>query len=276
MVRGELGAFLRSRREAVTPAQVGLPANPGRRTPGLRRAELATLAGVSVEYLTRIEQGRDTHPSARVLSALATALRLGAEDAEHLHRLAAVTSGIEVGPRIHEVTRTVRPSVRELLAQLEPAPCFVVNHLGDLLVWTDGYRALMGPSGILDAAHPNVLWFTFVDPRARAVYLDWELVADEHVADLNELRWSDPAVRAFAEELTGAAGQSFSDRWQRRPLGSRRTGTRELRHPEIGTVRLAFETLQLSDPDLRLVVLLPADDDSRDALAKLQPGSGQT
>ncbi|MGC5031167.1 helix-turn-helix transcriptional regulator [Micromonospora sp. DT229] len=274
MVAGELGAFLRSRREAVTPSQVGLPVNSGRRTPGLRRAELATLAGVSVEYLARLEQGRDTRPSAKVLRALARALLLSDEDTEYLHRLAAVTSGIELGPRTRAIVRTVRPAVRAMLRQLEPAPSFVVNHLGDLLAWTEAYERLVGSLGILDGDPPNVLWFTFVDERARTAYPDWETVADEHVADLYELRWGDPAVDAFAQRLAGRAGEPFVERWQRRPLGGRRTGIRELSHPEVGTLRLSFETLQLSDPELRLVVLLPVDEETRIGLEKLQIGLG--
>jgi len=267
---GELGAFLRSRRESVTPAQVGLPINSGRRTPGLRRAELATLAGVSVEYLARLEQGRDTRPSAKVLSALARALRLSDEDAEHLHLLAAVTSGIELGPRTREAVRTVRPAVLAVLRQLEPAPSFVVNHLGDLLAWTEAYEHLVHSLGMLDRDPPNVLWFTFVDDRARAAYPDWDTVADEHVADLYELRWGDPAVDAFARELTRTAGPPFIERWQRRPLGGRRTGVRELSHPEVGTLRFTFETLQLSHPELRLVILLPSDSETRVGLDKLR------
>ncbi|MEU0154743.1 helix-turn-helix domain-containing protein [Micromonospora fulviviridis] len=274
MLAGELGAFLRSRREAVRPGQVGLPVSSGRRTPGLRRAELATLAGVSVEYLARLEQGRDTRPSAKVLRALARALLLSDEDIEHLHRLAAVTYGIELGPRARDVVRTVRPAVRAVLRQLEPAPSFVANHLGDLLAWTEAYERLVGSLGVLDGDPPNVLWFTFVDERARAAYPDWETVADEHVADLYELRWGDPAVDALAQRLAGRAGEAFTERWQRRPLGSRRTGIRELSHPEVGTLRLSFETLQLSDPGLRLVILLPAEDQTRVSLEKLQTDLG--
>lgn len=274
MAPGELGAFLRSRREAVSPAQVGLPVQPGRRTPGLRRAELATLAGVSIEYLARLEQGRDTRPSAKVVSALAKALQLGDEDTEHLHLLAAVISGVEIGPRTREAVRTIRPAVRAVLRQLEPAPSFVVNHLGDLLAWTEAYGNLVGSLGILDRDPPNVLWFTFVDDRARAVYPDWDTVANEHVADLYELRWRDPAVDAFARELARSAGPPFLDRWQRLPLGGRRTGVRELAHPEVGTLRLTFETLQLSDPDLRLVILLPTDEETRTRLGGLQASRG--
>lgn len=272
MVTGELGAFLRSRREAVTPAQVGLPGTPGRRTPGLRRAELATLAGVSVEYLARLEQGRDTRPSAKVLTALARALQLSDADSEHLHLLAAVTSGIELGPRTRQAVRTVRPAVRAVLRQLEPAPSFVVNHLGDLLAWTEAYEHLVGSLGMLDRDPPNVLWFTFVDERARAAYTDWDTIADEHVADLYEMRRGDPAVDEFVQELARTAGPAFTERWQRRPLGGRRTGVRELRHPDVGSLRLAFETLQLSDRELRLVILLPSDDETRAGLDRLRAG----
>ena len=130
VIEGELGTFLRSRREAVTPAEVGLPDGPRRRTPGLRRAELATLAGVSVDYLIRIEQGRDTHPSPQVLAALAEALRLSEDDLNHLRQLAVISNGVELCPHARAAARAVRPTVRAVLERLEPAPAFVVNHLG--------------------------------------------------------------------------------------------------------------------------------------------------
>ncbi|CCH32739.1 helix-turn-helix transcriptional regulator [Actinosynnema sp. NPDC047251] len=258
MMEGELGAFLRSRREAVTPAQVGLPTGARRRTPGLRRAELATLAGISVEYLARIEQGRDTRPSAKVLSAIAEALNLGEEDIGFLNSLAAFSNGAELCPRERRTSRVVRREVRAILRQLEPAPCFVVNHLSDLLAWTDGYARLMRPTGVLDQDEPNLLWFVFTDERARAVYPDWSGVADEYVVDLHELRRGDAVVDAFAERLATTVGAEFAARWERRPLGGR-PADREMTHPDIGTVRLSFETMQLADPDQRLVVLLPAD-----------------
>jgi len=141
----ELGAFLRARREAVTPDEVGLPAGARRRTPGLRRAELATLAGISVEYLTRLEQGRDRHPSAQVLGALAGALGLSAEDREQLRRLGKATGG-NVCPAVEPPAGSVRPTVQALLDQLEPTPAFVANRLGDVLAYTIGYERLASPS----------------------------------------------------------------------------------------------------------------------------------
>src|SRR5687768_10828382 len=145
----ELGEYLRSRREAITPAQVGLPDGPRRRTPGLRRAELATLAGVSVEYLTRLEQGRDRHPSPQVLGALADALHLDVDQRFHVHLLAKDGGPICSG-RVTPAS-AVRPTVRALLDRLEPAPAYVVNRLGSLIAYTEGYRRLAGPVGLLDA-----------------------------------------------------------------------------------------------------------------------------
>jgi transcriptional regulator with XRE-family HTH domain len=261
MMEAELGSFLRSRREALSPAEVGLPEGPRRRTPGLRRAELATLAGVSVDYLIRLEQGRDTNPSAQVLAALSDALRLSEDDLEHLRALAFIgNGGVELCPRARAAARTVRPTVRAMLEQLEPSPAFVVNHLSDLLAWTDGFDRLARPLGLLDADEPNLVWFTFADARARDAYPDWDDVADDQVAALHELRQGDSGVDALAARLAAAAGSEFADRWDRRPLGGRRTGVKAVAHPQVGVLRLAFETLDLSDGDRqRLVVYLAAD-----------------
>lgn len=278
MIEGELGAFLRSRREAVTPVQVGLPAGSRRRTPGLRRAELATLAGVSVDYLIRLEQGRDSHPSVQVLGALAEALRLGDDDRAHLRSLAAVSNGTELCPQPVPAARTVRPMVHAMLEQLEPAPAFVINHLTDLLAWTTGYDRLARPIGILDADQPNLLRFTFTDERARSAFPDWDDIADEQVANLRvELCEPGGDAHLLADRLAHAAGAEFTDRWEQRAVAGKRTGIKGLAHPEVGLLRLAFETLELADPDRqRLVVYLPADATTAaglDRLASLQHGS---
>ncbi len=213
MIEGELGTFLRSRREAITPAEVGLPVGTRRRTPGLRRAELATLGGISVDYLIRLEQGRDTHPSAQVLAALADALRLSDDDLSYLRRLAAVTQGTELCPQAMAAARTVRPTVRAMLEHLEPAPAFVL---------------------------------------------------------------ADPDALDLIDRLSSAAGAAFTDRWQRGAVSQKRTGVKGVAHPEVGLLRLAFETLELPDADRqRLVVYLPADATTAaglDRLAGRQPG----
>ncbi|MEV4478149.1 helix-turn-helix transcriptional regulator [Micromonospora coxensis] len=258
---GELGAFLRSRREATPPARVGLPGGARRRTPGLRRAELATLAQVSVEYLTRLEQGRDTRPSPEILAALADALRLDDDDREHLRQLAAVNHNRQLcaGGR-PSVSRTVRPTVRALLDAVRDSPAYVVNQLADVLAWNDPFDRLARPLGMLDGARPNLTWYVLTDERARDSYGDWAGAADHQVAELHRLRRGDPATDAFAERLARTVGAPFTDRWQRRPVTAPGAGLRELRHPEVGALRLAYETLELTDAAHQwLVVHLPAD-----------------
>jgi len=266
----ELGPLLRNRREAVSPTDVGLPIGARRRTPGLRRAELATLAGISVDYLVRLEQGRDRRPSAQVLAAIADALRLGEDDRDFLRRFTAVTNGRELCPSIPAPAMTVRSNVQRMLDRLEPSPAFVINRLSDLLAWNAAYDRLAGPLGILDGDPPNLARFTFTDPRAHTVYPDWGLIADEQVANLRTSTWSeDPAIGSLFEDLA-KAGLEFTDRWDARQLVRKGSGSKRLTHPDVGDLRVAFETMQLSDADdQRIVVYLPADDATAAALDHL-------
>ncbi|BCB90557.1 helix-turn-helix domain-containing protein [Phytohabitans suffuscus] len=270
----ELGEFLRGHREAVAPARVGLPDGPRRRTPGLRRAELATLAGVSVEYLTRLEQGRDRHPSPQVLGALAEALRLDVDQRFHLHLLAKPEGGPICAGRVTPASE-VRPTVRALLDRLEPAPAYVVNRLGSLIAHTEGFRRLAGPVGLLDGDPPSLHRFLFTDPRARAAYPDWERRADEAAAALRfEARGGgDEHTRELVDWLSVAAGAPFIQRLALPPALERGTGLHRLVHPRAGELRLAYETLDLPAGDYqRLVVYLPADEPTRAALDLLTAG----
>ena len=140
-----LGEFLRTRRDATRPETVGLPAGPRRRAPGLRRSELAALAGISVEYLVRIEQGRDRNPSPSVVNALADALGLDVAEREHLRYLTKIAGG--GASSLAQPRREVRATVIELLDQLEPGIAFVTNRLGDLLAYTSGFDLLARPAG---------------------------------------------------------------------------------------------------------------------------------
>ncbi|MCM6776293.1 helix-turn-helix transcriptional regulator [Nocardia sp. CDC159] len=272
MSDNEMGLYLRTLRESVTPAQVGLPTGPRRRTPGLRRAELATLAGVSVEYLTRLEQGRDRHPSAAVLSALADALSMTPSQRVHLHYLA---KGADPGfscigsPRPN---REVRPVVQAVLDQLEPAPAAVFNRLGEALACTDGYRRVMGPTGQLDDGLPaNFPRYLFTDPRARTAYPDWEHQADKTIATLKQGPYrSDPVVTALIDELSLLAGAEFTDRLARIPGLPDTNGIVRMNHPEVGPLRLAYERLELSaDDDQYILAHLPADEATAAALDRL-------
>jgi transcriptional regulator with XRE-family HTH domain len=272
MIDPELGPFLRSRREGLSPTEVGLPVGPRRRTPGLRRAELATIAGISVDYLVRLEQGRDRRPSGQVLAALADALRLDADDRAHLRRIAAVAHGPELCPTaMSAASRQVRPTVRTLLERLEPAPAYVMNRNSDVLAWTDAYQQLAYPLGILDGPVPNLAVYTFCDARAREAFPDWDVVADDQVGLLRASACDPRALQddEVVSRLT-AVGPAFTDRWSGRLSVRRRTGISRIVHPEVGELRVAFETLQLPDADdQHLIVYLPADEATEAALDRM-------
>jgi len=271
----ELGEFLRERREATTPESVGLPVGSRRRTPGLRRAEVATLAGVSVEYLTRLEQGRDRKPSAQVLGALADALRFTSDERIHLRLLGKASSGM-ICPNGAEPALAVRPTIQALLDRLEPGPAVVLNRLSYVLAATTGYERLARPLGLLDGGWPNLIRYTFVDPRARTAYPDWNRIAAERVAQLkSEVRRGDPHARELVDDLTVIAGTPFTEVMARPSGPVPRTGVDRLVHPEEGELRLAYETLDLPDPDeQRLIVHLPADDATAAALDRLTSENG--
>lgn len=269
MSETELGTFLRAHRESVPPAAVGLPDGNRRRTPGLRRAELATLAGVSVDYLTRLEQGRDRSPSTQVLGALAETLGLSRDERIHLYRLAKTTGGgvCEGATR----AMTVRPTVQALLDQLEPAPALVANRPGDLLAWTAGFARLAGPIGLLAAEPPNLVRYVFTDPMAHDAHPDWDAVASERAAALRAAAaLGDLHAALLAEELTIIAGARFRDRFEGSAALPARTGVERWAHPQVGELRLAYESLELPDPDeLRLVVYLASDETTAAALDRL-------
>jgi transcriptional regulator with XRE-family HTH domain len=271
----ELGALLRAYREALAPEDVGLPRGARRRTPGLRRSELATLAEISVEYLTRLEQGRDKHPSPEILGALADALRLPSDERFLLLRASKGTGGACI---TEPPADSVRPPVRAFLDRLEPSPAVLLNRVGDVLAATSMYRRLLEPFGLFDDGHPNLLRFVLTEPRARQAYPDWGHVADRQVAALRmESLPGDPHVAELAEAMSVLAGAEFSHRFAA-PLPTRyRTATERMRHPEAGDLRLDVETLALPDADgQRLVVHLPADESTSDALDRLagrRPGA---
>lgn len=275
MSDNELGSYLRTLREAVRPADVGLPGGARRRTPGLRRAELATLAGVSVEYLTRLEQGRDRKPSPQVLGAIADVLRLPPAERLHLYHLVKVnTGGSALCPGMDlPPARAVRAGVRAVLARLEPAPAVLLNRLYDVLAHTTGYDRLAGPLGVLDGDPPNLARYLFTDARARAAYPEWERLAAEQAVELKRAAaLADEPARALVNELTVTAGAAFTDRLSL--AAPPRAEVHRVIHPEAGELRLTTETLELADADQRLVVYLPADTVTAEALGALTDHAG--
>jgi transcriptional regulator with XRE-family HTH domain len=269
MADNALGGFVRARRESITPSEVGLPAGARRRTPGLRRGELAALAGISVEYLTRLERGRDRHPSGQVLGALADALRLSPDERVHLYRLVkANTSGtcaLASAP-----PEPLRPTVRALLDRLESTPALVVAAHGDVLAYTASFARLAGPVGLLD--DPNLARFVFTDPRARTTFPEWDRIADSHAATLRAAAdLGDYGAAFLAEELSVTAGSDFVRRFTASAALPSWTGTELWVHPTAGDLRLTFETLHLpGTEDRRLIAYLPADSPTASALTILE------
>ena len=261
-----LGDFLRARRDATSPESLGLPAGPRRRVPGLRRSELASLAGISVEYLVRIEQGRDHNPSISVVNALADALRLDADERDQLRNLAKRASNQCFGG-IPQPQIDVRPSVRSILDQLEPGIALITSRLGNILAYTSGFELLARPTGLLDEPLPNLTRFVFTDDRARALFPDWERIADEQSFEL----WLSPCEESerLVAEITALVGTQLTERLDHhRP---RPGGPQVWRHPELGELRLEREVLELPAADgQQLVVLLPADEATAEAVDRMR------
>ncbi|MFD7186252.1 helix-turn-helix domain-containing protein [Streptomyces sp. NPDC059904] len=262
-----LGDFIRARRDSTQPESLGLPDRGRRRSPGLRRLDLAARAGISVEYLTRIEQGRDRNPSVAVVNALADALSLDPSERNHLRYLTKITGGeCSAHTRPAPPRRDVRPSVLETLRLLEPGIAMVTNRLGDILAHTSGYESVTSGTGLLDADPPNLTRYLFTDPRARTYFADWDDVADEQVFDL----WLAPSVENsewFTAELAPTTSPDFTSRLNRHVVPQR--GALRLNHPSGCELRLLRETLELSSGAQQLVVFLPADERTAQAVDQL-------
>lgn len=256
MTDNPLGAFLRACREAVGPAQVGLAVGRRRRTPGLRRSELAELAGVSVEYLTRLERGRDRRPSPQVLAAIAGALQLDEDAHVHLLRLVKAADGRACSgsaPR-----PAVRQTVLALLDRIEPAPAVLIDTAGSVHACTEGFRKLADPVGALDTG--SLPRFVFTDPRARAAFPDWDRIADEWAARLRGAAdLGDPRAVDVATELALATGDAFVRRYAAATRIPQWSGTERWNHPDKGVLELDYEALAVANAEeCRLVVYLEA------------------
>jgi len=257
----ELGRFLRARRAAVSPADLGLPAGAGhRRTPGLRREELAALAGVSIDYYIRLERGKETRPSSSVVDALARALRLDHEEAAYLRELAAQAARGGSSPR-QSVSRTVRPTVKLLLESLRPNPAYVVSRTNDILATNPGGLALLPGMADWPARQRNTIRYTFLHPAARTLWPDWEVKARACVAHLRAVAGTDPD----APELLAVVGelavksQDFSRMWERYDVRRVGNGQKTFVHPEVGTFTLAHEVMEINRTDGQRMVVYGAE-----------------
>ncbi|MFI1994788.1 helix-turn-helix transcriptional regulator [Actinoplanes sp. NPDC020271] len=244
----ELGTFLRSRRERIAPADAGLPVTGRRRTPGLRREELALLAGISATWLTYLEQGRDVRPSEQVLDALARALRLTGAEREHLRRLAG--DGVTPG---QDVTEQAAPEVAGVPGLLGHHPAYVTGICYDLLAVNDAATELFRGVGPGD----NVVRWMFTDPAAREVLVDWEQEAGNILARLRAVAGRHPGhrrVTRLVAELTEASPE-VRQWWPRYDIQFSHAGRKRFRHPRLGVITASHAAFHVAErPEQTLVV----------------------
>ncbi|MFF4442578.1 helix-turn-helix domain-containing protein [Streptomyces sp. NPDC001621] len=263
-------SFLRSRREQLRPEQVGLPSSGRRRTSGLRREELAALAGVSVEYLERLERGRDTNPSHAVLAALAEALQLSDSEKQHLATLAMKRHSAALLPPPRPVSDDTRPTVRTLLDHLDPTPASVFGPICNLVAWNSAWEAMVRPLGLLDEKSPNLIRYHFLNPMARRIFAQsgWADKADELVGWLRSAQpdWgSADEFRALVDDLSVVP--EFASRWAAHPVAActRPSGT-SFSHPDAGILNITTEVLLVAEAGQWLQVWVPADEGTASAI----------
>lgn len=269
MEREQLADFLRSRREAVRPADVGLPEGPRRRTAGLRREEVAMLAGMSVDYVVRLEQGRSSQPSAQLLGALARALRLSEDERAHLFHLAGHRA-----PPADGVARLARAGLVRMLDLLGDTPALVLSDLGELLAQNRTALLLNGDPARFSGDRRYLVYRWFTDPEARAAAPpeDRAELTRRIVADLRATagrRSGDPTVTGLVERLRAASAE-FRRLWAEHEVAVRRADRKTLLHPRVGRLVMDCETLVTPDQGQQLLVLTPADVETRERLDLLR------
>ena len=267
--RREAGDFLRSRRARLNPSDVGLSEGLRRRTPGLRREEVALLAGVGVTWYTWLEQGRDVKPSDEILSAIARTLRLNLPEGRHLFLL----FGRPVPEGEPEVAETVDEPLRRMLDSLVGQPAYVLGRRWDLLAWNRAADAVYGPYGRLTGDERNALHLLFVDPHHRRLLVDWEDVARASLAMFRAdfaRHVGDPAFERLIDRLSDASAD-FARWWPQREVASPLTGRKRIDHPAAGRMVFEYSSFGGGDPPrTKLIVFTPfADEGTADKLARL-------
>ncbi|HEV8634101.1 MAG TPA: helix-turn-helix transcriptional regulator [Chloroflexota bacterium] len=255
--RAELSDFLKSRRARIAPAAVGLRGGSRRRTPGLRREEVADLAGVGLTWYTWLEQGRGIRVSPEVLTGIARALQLEPAERAHLFRLAG-----HAPPATEAAASAVSPRLRRILDRWDPLPAHVAGRRRDVLAWNRAGEALNGWSRLPDGRR-NVLWWVFMVPTARRVLVDWEQEAALAVAAFRAEAGGalgEPDYRELVAELLEGS-PDFAAVWARQDVRGRQEALHRFAHPELGRFDLEFMPFQVAEqPSLRLYLYTPADD----------------
>ncbi|GAA2608013.1 helix-turn-helix transcriptional regulator [Streptomyces axinellae] len=269
MQREQLADFLRRRREAIRPAEVGLTDAPRRRTSGLRREEVAMLAGMSVDYVVRLEQGRSSQPSPQLLGALARALRLSDDERAHLFHLAGHRP-----PPADGVARLARAGLIRMLDLLGDTPALVMSDLSEVLAQNRASVLLSGDHTGYSGDRRYIAYRWFTDPAARAVSPPEERARQSRqlVADLRAAtgrRSGDPTVAGLVERLRAASAE-FDRLWAGHEVAVRRADRKTMLHPRVGRLTMDCETLVTPDQRQQLLVLTPADAEARERLELLR------
>ena len=266
--RQELAAFLRSRRERIAPEQVGMPPALRRRTPGLRREEVATLAGVGVTWYTWLEQGRDINASPQVLDAVARTLLLDPHERDHLFRLADAADSTG-----QSECKTLPPTAQLILDQLAPFPACIRNARFDVLAYNQAYEDMLGPLDQLPFEERNSLWRIFTNPACRTAWLDWDegtrrMVAEYRAAMAEHV--AEPAWKCLVSRLIKASPE-FAELWERHEVASPENLTKRYLHPEVGLLNLNYTHLWLGQRlGTRMTTYTPADEQTDAKLRNLR------
>lgn len=251
--RDELAAFLRSRRARLRPTEVGLPEGVRRRTPGLRRQEVAQLAGMSIDYYIRLEQGRGPHPSGQILAALARALLLTRDERAYLFRIAGESPPEATGP-----SREVTPGLRHLLDAMTESPAYLVDASYEVLAWNRLATWFVGELSAVPADERNMIRWMFSRAVPGSYWDDPEVLrfARTSIADLRAAygRYpADPGIAALVTELLGVSPR-FAALWAEHEVGERRPTVKRIDHPELGPLEFECRVLHVPETDQRLIV----------------------
>ncbi|GAB3743943.1 helix-turn-helix transcriptional regulator [Amycolatopsis oliviviridis] len=249
MGNGELGAFLRARRAGRTPEDAGVLYSGRRKVPGLRREEVAVLAGVNADYYTRLEQGRETRPSPQVLDALCRALDLDPDAREHLYRLARATADDAPAP----TSRTVSPELRLLMDGYPHTPAFVLDPVLDILATNALADALFSPFQVAD----NLARMTFLDPAGQRFFARWDWTAQATVANLRvaaSLASHESGLRALVAELSAGSAR-FRELWETHQVRGKTRDPKHLVHPDVGPLTLTYQAFDVRGaPGQQLII----------------------
>lgn len=266
--RRELAAFLRSRRERIAPDQVGLPVGGRRRTPGLRREEVAQLAGVGVTWYTWLEQGRDIHASEQVLGAIADTLQLDPYERAHLFTLAGLPE-----PPIQKDCKAISPAIHLMLRQLEPIPANVTNSRFDLLAYNRTYDEMVGGLDRVPFEERNTMLQAFTSEDWRARIVDWECAASRIVAQFRAAmaqHVAEPGWKCLVKRLREESPE-FAAMWQQHDVTAPENLTKRYRHPIVGMLHLDYTHLWFGPrSEIKLTSYTPVDAESRAKLEVLQ------